>query len=150
MDGKDEGLVLPPTPWYLHPLTIALALLAITILVSWRDWRRETTSRWFDTILFTIAGLAGCIIFFVEFVSTHEAVMPNYNILWLHPLLLALAILPWIKKTTRTLRWCHVVNIALIATMAVVWLSGLQVANSAFYPLIAALLLRSLTALRRQ
>ena len=150
MDGKDEGLVLPPTPWYLHPLTIALALLAITIVVTLRDWRQGTTLRWFDTILFTIAGLAGCIIFFVEFVSTHEAVMPNYNILWLHPLLLALAVLPWIKKTTRTLRWCHVVNVALIATMAVVWLSGLQAANSAFYPIIAALLLRSLTALRRQ
>lgn len=144
--GKDEGLVLPPTPWYLHPLTITLLVLAITIVVTLRDRRRGCRSRWFDVVLFTVAGLAGCIIFFVEFVSTHEAVMPNYNILWLHPLLLVVAFLSTKKKTTRTLRWCHVVNIALIATMAVIWLSGLQVANDAFYPLAAALLLRSLAA----
>lgn len=144
--GKDEGLVLPPTPWYLHPLTISLLVLMITIAVTLCDWRRGCRARWFDVVLFSIAGLAGCIVFFVEFVSTHEAVMPNYNILWLHPLLLVIALLSFKKKTTRTLRWSHVVNIALIATMAVVWLSGLQVANAAFYPLAAALLTRSLVA----
>lgn len=144
MPGDDDGLVLPPTPWYLHPLTIAVALLMVTALIAYRDWRRHKVSRWFDTLMFTVAGLAGCVIFFVEFISTHEAVLPNYNILWLHPLLLALAILPWIKKGAKVLRWAHWLNIALIATIAVVWLSGLQVANAAFYPLVASLLLRSL------
>lgn len=149
MEGDDDGLVLPPTPWYLHPLTIAFLLLLITVLVSRKDWRKHEVSRWFDIVLFIIAGLAGCIIFFVEFISTHEAVMPNYNILWLHPLLLALAVLPWIKKAAKSLRWAHFINIALIATMAVVWISGLQVANTAFYPLIAVLLLRSIINVRK-
>lgn len=144
--GEDEGIVLPPTPWYLTPMAVAIALLAITILITLRDWRCRKVSRWFDTVLFTIAGLAGCIIFFVEFISTHEAVMPNYNILWLHPLLLLLAILPWCNRAKNMQRWCHMVNIALIATMALVWLSGLQVPNAAFLPLIASLLLRSICA----
>ena len=148
-EGDDNGLVLPPTPWYLHPLTIAVALLIITALISVRDWCRRKVSRWFDTILFTVAGLAGCIIFFVEFISTHEAVLPNYNILWLHPLVLVLAILPWIKKATKLLHWAHLINIALIATMVVVWISGLQVANAAFYPLITSTLLRSIVNTRK-
>lgn len=149
MEGDDNGLVLPPTPWYLHPLTIAILVLIVTALISYKDWRRRKVSRWFDTSLFTVAGLAGCIIFFVEFISTHEAVLPNYNILWLHPVLLALALLPWIKKASKLQRWAHFLNIALIATMIVVWISGLQVANVAFYPLIASLATRSVVNIRK-
>ena len=138
---------MPPTPWYLTPLFFALLLLAVTLAIVLRDWRRKRLSRWMDTAFFTVAGLAGCLIFFIEFISTHEAVCPNYNILWLNPLLLLLAILPWIKKAAAVLRWSHIVNLALIATMAVVWLSGLQVANAAFYPLVASSLALSLRAM---
>lgn len=150
MEGDDKGLVLPPTPWYLHPLTVAIVLLIFTVIISYKNWKHRKVSRWYDTLLFTVAGLAGCVIFFVEFISTHEAVLPNYNILWLHPLLLLLAILPWIKRAKKPLRWAHLINIALIATMAVVWVSGLQVANAAFYPIVASTLLRSLVNVRRQ
>ena len=146
--GDDNGIVAPPTPWYLTPLFFALLLLAITIAISVRDWRRRSPSRWFDTVLFTIAGLAGCLIFFIEFISTHEATIPNYNILWINPLQLLLAILPWIKKASKALRWAHLINLALIATMAVVWLSSLQAPNTAFLPLAATLLLRSLSNIR--
>lgn len=148
--GSDNGIVAPPTPWYLTPMFFALLLLAITIAITVRQWRctRGGLSRWFDTALFAIAGLAGCLIFFIEFISTHEATMPNYNILWLNPLLLLLATLPWIRKASRLLKWCHWINIALIATMVVVWLSGLQAPNAAFLPLTSTLLLRSIFNIR--
>jgi len=141
--GSENGIVMPPTPWYLTPMAAAAALLIITVIITAANWRKHKISRWFDTLLFTIAGLAGCVIFFIEFISTHEAVMPNYNILWLNPLLLALAIMPWFKRLKRPLQWCHFVNLALIATTAVVWMSGLQVPNAAFFPIITASLLRS-------
>ena len=148
--GSDNGIVAPPTPWYLTPMAMALLILAIAALISIKDWRCGKPSRWFDTILFTIVGLSGCLIFFLEFISTHEATMPNYNILWLNPLMLLLSILPWFKKSKKTLKWCHMVNIALIATMVVVWLGGLQAPNTAFIPLVAALLMRSIINLRRK
>ncbi len=141
--GADEGIVMPPTPWYLTPMAMAVLVLVLTLLVTVRDYRHRRVSRWYDTLLFSIAGMAGCVIFFVEFISTHEAVMPNYNILWLHPLLLLLAILPWIKSAHSLLRWSHIINVALIATTAVVWMSGMQVPNAAFLPLATSLLLRS-------
>ena len=143
--GSDDGIVAPPTPWYLTPMFFAILLLAITIFFTILN--KKKTSRIFNTILFTIAGLAGCLIFFIEFISTHEATMPNYNILWLNPLQLLLAILPWIKKAARLLKWCHIVNVALIATMAVVWHSGLQAPNTAFLPIAASLILPSLAAI---
>ena len=55
-----------------------------------------------------------------------------------------LAILPWIKKARVMLRWCHIINVVLIATAAMVWLSGLQVPNAAFLPIAASLLMRSM------
>lgn len=141
--GSDQGLVAPPTPWYLSPLAMSLLVAALVIVMSVRDWRSKRPTRWFDSALYGIAGLSGCIIFFLVFISTHEATSPNYNILWLHPLLLLLAVLPWIKRASTTLRWCHWFNIALIATMAMVWVSGLQAPNAAFIPLAFSLLLRS-------
>ena len=143
--GSDDGIVAAPTPWYLTPLFFALLLLAITVAIVVMERRRGVVCRWYETVFFLVAGLSGCLIFFIEFVSTHEAVMPNYNILWLNPLLLLLAILPWFKKGARLLRCVHYVNLALIGTMVVVWLTGLQAANVAFYPLVASSLLLSLS-----
>ena len=145
IDKSTEGNVRPPTPWYFSPLTVALLVLALTLLVTCRDWRRKDVSRWFDTILFTVAGLAGCILFFLIFFSTHEATSPNINIAWLHPLLLLLAVLPWFRKTRPAVRWLHALNALIVALLMLAWPLQPQVGNIAFFPLMAALVTRSLT-----
>ena len=145
IDKSTEGNVRPPTPWYFSPLTVAILVLALTLLVTCRDWRRRDVSRWLDSILFTVAGLAGCILFFLIFFSTHEATSPNVNIVWLHPLLLLLAILPWFKKTQPAARWLHALNALVVALLMLAWPWQPQVANVAFFPLMTALVARSLT-----
>ena len=145
IDKSTEGNVRPPTPWYLSPMTVALLVLVLTLLVTWRDVRRRDLSRWFDTILFSVGGLAGCLLFFLIFYSTHEATSPNINILWLHPLLLLLALLPWIKKTRNAARWLHALNALVVALLMLAWPWQPQVGNIAFFPLMAALVMRSLT-----
>ena len=145
IDKSTEGNVRPPTPWYISPLAIALIVLAITLIVSGRDWRRRDVSRWLDSMLFTAGGLAGCILFFLICFSTHEATSHNVNILWLNPLLLLLAILPWFKKTRNAARWLHALNALVVALLMLAWPWQPQVANIAFFPLMAALVTRSLT-----
>ena len=145
IDKSTEGNVRPPTPWYLSPITMAILVLALTLLVSGRDWRRRDVSRWLDTILFTTGGLAGCILFFLIFFSTHEATSPNINITWLHPLLMLLAALPWFKKTRNAARWLHALNALVVALLMLAWPWQPQVGNIAFFPLMAALVVRSLT-----
>ena len=145
IDKSTEGNVRPPTPWYLSPMTVALLVLVLTLLVSSHDWRRRDVSRWLDTLLFTAGGMAGCILFFLIFFSTHEATSPNINILWLHPLLLLLAVLPWFKKTRTINRWLHGLNALIVALLMLLWPVQPQVANIAFSPLMAALVVRSLT-----
>lgn len=145
IDKSTEGNVRPPTPWYISPLTIALLVLALTLIVSGRDWRRRDVSRWLDTMLFTAGGLAGCILFFLIFFSTHEATSPNINITWLHPLLLLLAVLPWFRKTRNAARWLHALNALVVALLMLAWPWQPQVGNIAFFPLMTALVTRSLT-----
>jgi hypothetical protein len=145
IDKSTQGNVRPPTPWYQSPMTVALLVLALTLLVTCRDWRRGDVSRWFDSILFTAGGLAGCILFFLICFSTHEATSPNINIVWLHPLLLLLAILPWFSKTRPAARWLHALNALVVALLMLAWPWQPQVGNFAFFPLMAALVTRSLT-----
>ena len=144
IDKSTEGNVRPPTPWYLSPMTVAVLVLALTLMMTWRDWRRHDVARWFDTILFSAGGLAGCLLFFLIFFSTHEATSPNINIEWLNPLLLLLAILPWFKKTRNAARWLHALNALVVALLMLAWPWQPQVGNFAFFPLMTALVTRSL------
>ena len=143
VDAPLTGKVKPPTPWYLSPMAFALLVLALTLVVTCRDWQRRDLSRWFDTLLFTTGGLAGCILFFLVFFSTHEATSHNINIVWLHPLLLLLAILPWLKKTRRLARWLHALNAVVVALLMLAWPWQPQVGNIAFFPLMSSLVMRS-------
>ncbi len=145
VDASTAGKVKPPTPWYISPMAVALLVLLLTLLVSSRDWRRRDVSRWFDTMLFTTGGLAGCLLFFLIFFSTHEATSPNINIAWLHPLLLLLAVLPWFKKTRTAAGWLHALNALVVSLLMLAWPWQPQVGNIAFFPIMAALVVRSLT-----
>ena len=145
IDKSTEGNVRPPTPWYLSPMAFALLVLVLTLLVTCRDWRYRDVSRWLDTVLFTAGGLAGCLLFFLIFFSTHEATSPNINIVWLNPLLLLLAVLPWFKKTRCAARWLHALNAAIVALLMLAWPWQPQVGTIAFFPLMAALVMRSIT-----
>lgn len=145
IDKSTEGNVRPPTPWYLSPMTVALLMLALTLLVTGRDMKRRDVSKWFDTLLFTTGGLAGCLLFFLICFSTHEATSPNINIAWINPLLLLLAVLPWFKKTRNAARWLHALNALVVALLMLAWPWQPQVGNIAFFPLMTALVMRSLT-----
>ena len=145
--GSDDGDILPPTPWYLHPLTLALLLLAVAVVLSVRDVRRRKVSRWFDSALFGIATLAGVLVAFLVFVSTHEATSPNYNLLWLHPLHIIPAIFVWIKSAKKMVVCYHFANFAVILLTMALWALLPQCANAAFFPLMAALAVRSLSYL---
>lgn len=143
-DGAEEGTVLEPTPWYLSPMTASLLLLVVTLLLTWRDMKKRRLSRWFDSLLLLAGGIAGCLIAFLVIFSSHEAVSPNYNLLWLHPVLLLMAVLAWSKPAAKAYAWMHLANVVLIVAMACVWIAGVQQPNAAFIPLAVALATRSL------
>ncbi|WP_346694994.1 DUF4105 domain-containing protein [Barnesiella viscericola] len=135
------------TPFYLTPLFFAWLLLAVVAGVSVYDIRRGRCSRVFDTVLFTLYGLGGVIIFFLVFVSVHPATSPNYSAFWLHPLWLLVALFIWFKSLKKIVRYYHFANFAGLLIFLLLWHWIPQQFNTAFIPLVLVLILRSFTAL---
>ena len=141
-DGS-ESPVLPPTPWYLSPLFVAFAVFAAAVALTVKDVVRKKVSRWFDFIWFLIAGLAGCLVFVLVFVSEHEATSPNYLAFWLNPFCLVVPSLVFIKTLRKWLYFYHFINFALVLILLAVWGALPQCANAAFFPLMACSIIRS-------
>lgn len=143
VDGPADGTAEDPTPWYLTPLAVSCLVLLLALWLSLRDMRRRQTSRWFDALLFGAFGLDGIVIAFLVFVSVHEASAPNWLLLWLNPLCLSVPLTCWWRRTRRIALGYHCYNLAATILLAVIFLCGVQMANPAFFPLMAAGLLRS-------
>ncbi|MBR1803431.1 MAG: DUF4105 domain-containing protein [Muribaculaceae bacterium] len=143
VDASEQGLVLPPTPWWCSPLMVSLAVLVLALVVSILDVRRKHATRWLDSVFFLVLALSGCIITFLVTCSQHEALWPNYNLLWLHPLALIPAVGVWIGKARHLLTGYHWANAAVMTLTLAAWPLIPQVANVAFFPLMLTSLLRS-------
>ncbi|MDR0865913.1 MAG: DUF4105 domain-containing protein [Candidatus Symbiothrix sp.] len=69
------------------------------------------------SILFLIAGLAGCIVAFTTLFSYHPCTSPNWNLLWLHPFHLIAFVGYLFKKSYRFISWYHAVNLVLLSVL---------------------------------
>ncbi len=138
----EQTLEHQSTPWILTPVAVGILLLILSIMVIGK------TAKVFDSVLFTLFGLTGCVLFFLVFVSTHEATSPNLLLLWLNPFCLLGAVLPWLKSAKR-LKVCYFfINFALIILLAILApLLGRQM-NPAFWLLMSADLVRSFANLK--
>lgn len=144
IDGDDKGLVKEPTPFILSPLFFALLLLVITLLITRYDVRRGKASRWYDVLFYTLYGLWGIVLFFLIFISTHEATSPNFNGLWLHPFYLLIPLLMWFKRCRKFVHAVHRTIVLVLIFTLLAWPLLPQVANVAFFPLMVAPLVRSI------
>lgn len=130
-----------PTFALFTPMSLALLLLALSVLLLLNPLGR--LAKLFDTVLFTLFALAGCVITFLVFISSHYATSPNLLLLWLNPLCILGAILPWIKNAKNLTNSYFLLNFALIITLAIAAPIVGQSMNSAFWPLMAADAVRS-------
>ncbi|MCM1400395.1 MAG: DUF4105 domain-containing protein [Bacteroides sp.] len=133
--GPESGPILPPTPWYLTPLTAMWILAAICLCSAMIACKKHRLAKIAQSIYFGIIGLMGCIIAFLVCVSTHEATSPNWIILWLNPLALLVPLLIGFKCCLRPLRWYMILNLSMIVLYAITCAFGTQSPNAAFLPL---------------
>jgi len=146
-EGIPGGVECGPTPMFMSPIGAGIILAVVTFIISCRDIRRRRLSRWFDTLLFTVFFLAGCVLCFLVFVSSHEATSPNWLLLWLNPLCIIPAVGIWIKRCERVVYCYQICNFAaLILLMAGHHFFG-QALNAAFPLFILCDLMRSATQL---
>lgn len=139
-----EDATLGPTSFWVSPLAVALYLLAITLVLCWLQWHKRTIWKLLYSIWFGVSGLAGCLIAFLVFVSSHEATSPNLLLLWLNPLQLVIALGVWWRKWRSAVTAMIYVNIILIGVLMIVWPFQPQSANPAFFPLMGVTLALSI------
>lgn len=134
----------------LSPMRLGWLLFAMTcIITTWGNYQKRAY-KGFDILLFSLAGLAGCVLFFLSFLSVHPCTWPNYSLLWLHPFHLAGAILFCINQAQRAAYWYHFINFAALMLLFVSWAFLPQQLNPAFIPLAASLWMRSAGGIYRK
>lgn len=143
----DMSNILPPTPWWLTPHCVAVLALLISMAAAGVVWQRgrrpqQLDRKWISlsvkgwyTVFFTVLGLAGCIIWFLVFVSTHDSTSPNLLALWLNPIQLVIAVGVWWRRIRPAAIAMCAVNILMLATLCIWWPWQPQSANTAIFPL---------------
>lgn len=100
----------------LSPMSCALLLLAVTLLVSWREYTVRKIYWGYDAFLFTAQGLTGCVLTFLFFFSTHPTVGSNWLLLLFNPIplvYLPLEIYSTIKRRKDYYHWYNIIILAL-------------------------------------
>lgn len=125
------------------PLLTATLLFLFVCACSWYGVRRQRSLWGIDLILFTVAGLSGCILAFLALFSSHPTVSSNYILFALHPL--HLFCLPWMIKKVRKRQTCRYMqaNFVVLTLFILLWAIIPQKINPTMLPLALCLLVRS-------
>ncbi|MDR1882770.1 MAG: DUF4105 domain-containing protein [Prevotella sp.] len=148
--------VLEPKPFAedfpVTPLYAGMILLAVSISVSYLAYKKQkiVLGKVFDTLLFLIAGIAGSIIFFLAFFSVHPCTSPNWNMVWLNPLQLVVALLFFVKSLSKCSFYYHFINFAALLAFILAWGLIPQQLEVAFIPFILSIGLRSFMNILQQ
>ncbi|MGL4291998.1 MAG: DUF4105 domain-containing protein [Bacteroidales bacterium] len=140
---EEDGEPVTAEPFLLSPVFVCWSFFALMMLLFFTELRRRRICRIADTLIFLVAGLVGCVLFFLNFISVHPAVDHNYNCIWLQPLHLFAAVAVWVKSLKRVLYYYHFVNFVTLLTLLVCYAWIPQHFNAAFFPLIGVLMSRS-------
>ncbi len=126
--------------FFLTPLFWLLIVLALVWIITFIDFKKDKRSRWLDFTLFFITGLAGCLIFYLWFLTDHTATIGNLNILWAFPLNLILSFILIRKKVPP--KWLSAYLKILMGFLVLVIVFGLfkvQVFSPLLLPILLAL-----------
>lgn len=125
-----------------YPLLVGILLLLISLLMS-TLLKNKILNTIFDFLLFFVAGIAGCIIFFLMFFSIHPCMIPNWNIVWLNPLMLVVALLIPLKVASKYIYYYHFINFVILVLFVLAWFLIPQALNIAFLPYILTICVRA-------
>ena len=128
--------------WFT-PMFCSILIFLLVLFTTYIEWKKKTYFRLVDCTLFLLAGVAGPVLFFLCFISTHPCIWPNWSIVWLQPFDLVAVILFAVKKFRKAAYYYHFINFAALTLLLAGWYFIPQHLNIAFIPLVATLWLRS-------
>lgn len=130
---KSESVLLDiptakDTPFFMFTPMFWLALLLVAVLyVTIKDYTKQRRTRWLDSLLFILTGLAGILILFLWFFTDHLATKLNFNFLWAFAPNSIAALYLYKKEVPKWLRTYLFITIGLLVISVILWLLKIQV-----------------------
>lgn len=127
----------------LSPMMCASLFLALNVLIAWVQWRKRKIFWGWDILLYGLQGIAGCIIAFLFFASSHPTVGSNWLLILLNPI--PLIYLPFMvyRDLKRKRDWFHTVNLVYLTLFIVIFPFSPQDFNLTVLPLALGLLVNT-------
>ena len=123
------------------PLIVFTMFLLVTMMISYRDLKRNGISMYFDGVLFTIVGFLGLCLLLLWTVTSHHAAARNFNLLWALPTHL-IAVIAFARQPAWLKKYFLIVSIAM-GLLLVVWVFLPQDLHYSLIPLVIALGIRA-------
>jgi hypothetical protein len=129
-----------------HPLLVFCIFAVAVIIFSVLEFRKKSVSIWLDTILFTIVGIVGVLLFFLWSFTDHAAAAKNMNILWALPT--HVVIVFFLRKNPGWLRYYFGLTAAICVLLLLFWWALPQKLHYALIPLVIVICVRAALRLR--
>lgn len=153
-DGETQSLVLstreilprmdiPSEVFIFSPMKVCWGILMVTLLLSIYGFKHNKSYRWFDVIYFSVIGLVGWIVFFLDFLTDHISTKENLNMLWAVPIHLPIFLFWW-KLSWNFRKYYLWVCLGIDLIIISFWWVFPQNYHAAFIPLILAMIVRYL------
>ena len=81
----EPGVQIVESGFPLSPTLCAIIVLLVSLGIFVAEWRKRSRFVWFDVVLMSLTGLAGCLLFVMLF-SEHPTTSTNLQILLFNPL----------------------------------------------------------------
>ena len=123
------------------PVIISSAILLLSVLFSFVEWKKRKYFWGYDILLFLLFGLCGIILTAMIF-SAHPTVSQNAQILLFNPLLLIFGIKAVLRFKKGEMHWLWLVEILLLCLLLVVYSFEIQWLDPSVRLLTLSMLLR--------
>lgn len=132
-------------PFPVTPMMAASAFLALNVLVGWWQWRQRRIFWGWDILLYGGQGIAGCIVAFLFFVSSHPTVGSNWLLYLFNPLPLLYLPVMVFREIKHKKDAYHRINVVYLTSFTILFLILPQKFNLTVLPLALGLLVNAVS-----
>ena len=127
------------------PMMAAVVFLALNVLVGWLQYKRRRIYWGWDLWLYAVQGLAGCIVAFLFFVSSHPTVGSNWLLILFNPIPLFYLPVMVFRDLKRKKDAYHLANCVYLTLFMALFLLLPQKFNLTVLPLALGLLVNAVS-----
>lgn len=138
-----KAVPMPSAASTITPMLLFSIVALLVLFVTWKGYKANVHKPWIDSILFSVVGLVGWLLFLLWVATDHKAAAVNFNLLWAIPLYFPLGLLLLKNKSPK---WIHQFFgiAAIIGTLTLIsWPFLPQDLHNSIFPITVLLVVRA-------